>query len=82
VPILVCTNDAVVARRLQLVWGVRPFVIEENVQEVGEVVRLIDRRLLEAKLARIGDPLVILMGDPIRERPLTNLMRIHRVRKA
>ena len=29
-----------------------------------------------------GRPIVILMGDPIRDRPLTNLMRVHRVRKA
>jgi pyruvate kinase len=81
VPILVVTNDEQVARRLQLVWGVRPLLSDENVREVGEVVRLVDRRLLAARLARPGDALVILMGDPIRERPLTNLMRVHRVRR-
>jgi hypothetical protein len=27
-----------------------------------------------------GDRVVILMGHPIRDRPLTNLMRVHRIR--
>ena len=32
------------------------------------------------RLARPGDCVVILMGDPIREKPLTNLLRVHLVR--
>ena len=27
-----------------------------------------------------GDQIIILMGHPVRERPLTNLMRVHRIR--
>ncbi len=82
VPIVVFTNDPRVARRMQLVWGVQPALIEERVEEVAGVVRVVDRMLLAARLVRPGDPVVILMGDPIRERPLTNLLRVHRVRRA
>lgn len=81
VPILVFTTDRRVARRIQLVWGVRPLVMETEADHHDEVVEVVDRQLLAARLARPGDLIIILMGDPIRERPLTNLMRLHRVRK-
>jgi len=82
VPIVVFTNDPGVARRMQLVWGVYPALVDEHVEGVTAVVRVVDRRLLAARLVRPGDPVVILMGDPIRDRPLTNLLRVHRVRHA
>jgi pyruvate kinase len=77
----VFTNDRQVARRLQLVWGVRPVFAESSIRRLEQVVRYVDARLLESKLVRPADPIVILMGDPISDKPLTNLMRVHRVRK-
>jgi pyruvate kinase len=79
-PILVFTNDAQVARRIQLVWGVRPQVLSREVHELSEVVTLLDRHLVAEGLVKAGQAIVILMGEPIRDRPLTNLMRVHRVR--
>ncbi len=80
-PIVVFTTDPAVTRRMQLVWGVLPRVLADEVKNHEEVVRLIDRELIAARLARPGETILILMGHPIAERPLTNLMRIHRVRK-
>jgi pyruvate kinase len=79
-PITVFTNDAQVARRLQIVWGVRPELLAGGIRGLGQVVEVVDRRLLAERRVSPGDPVLILMGDPIRERPLTNLLRIHRVR--
>ena len=79
-PITVFTRDTRVARRVQLVWGARPLLIDRQVRDHDEVVSLVDRQLLDAGLAEPGDVIVILMGVPIAERPLTNLMRVHRVR--
>lgn len=79
-PIVVFTNDEVVARRIQLLWGVRPLTIDSLVEHHDEVVRVVDRELLAHDLAEADEPIIILMGDPIRDRPLTNLMRVHRVR--
>ena len=45
-----------------------------------EVVEVVDRELLAQGLAERGHVIVVLMGDPIRERRQTNLMRVHRVR--
>ena len=78
-PILVFTTDAQVARRIQLVWGVRPLLMETEAKHHDEVVDVVERQLLEAGLAEPGETIVILMGDPIGEKPLTNLMRVHRL---
>lgn len=81
-PICMLTTDPRVARGVQLVWGVRPLIVDKSVEHHDQVVALVDRELLAAKLARPGDVIVILMGLPIRDRPLTNLMRLHQVRKS
>ena len=74
------TPDARVARQVQLVWGVRPFVAELQVGSLDDIVQVVERELLAAKLVTPGDSIIILMGHPVRERPLTNLMRVHRIR--
>ncbi|HEX7185720.1 MAG TPA: pyruvate kinase [Thermoanaerobaculia bacterium] len=79
-PILAFTPDERVARQLQLVWGVRPLVTGTEVGTLDEVVQAVERHLLEAKLVSPGERVIILMGHPIRDRPLTNLMRVHRIR--
>ncbi|MDA8016507.1 MAG: pyruvate kinase [Thermoanaerobaculia bacterium] len=79
-PITVFTRNEEVARRVQLVWGARPVLLEYEVNHHDEVVASVDRILVEKQLARPGDTITILMGDPIDQRPLTNLMRVHRVR--
>ncbi|MEL7058965.1 MAG: pyruvate kinase [Acidobacteriota bacterium] len=79
-PITVFTRNIEVARRIQLVWGAQPVLMEHEVKHHDEVVQVVDRMLVERDLAQPGDTIVILMGDPIIHRPLTNLIRIHRVR--
>ena len=80
VPVVVFTTEPAVARRVQLFWGVRALVMTEGVAHHDEVVEVVDRHLLANRLARPGDCVLVLMGDPIRERPLTNLLRVHLVR--
>ncbi|HVS12878.1 MAG TPA: pyruvate kinase [Thermoanaerobaculia bacterium] len=80
-PVIALTRDPATARRMQLVWGARPLLLDEEVAHHDEVVSLVDRHLLAAKLARVGDCVALLMGDPIRARPPTNLLRLHRVRR-
>jgi pyruvate kinase len=78
-PILVFTTDDRVARKIQLVWGVRPHHMQAEVVHHDEVVELVERELLARELAQPGEVIVILMGDPIPAKPLTNLMRLHRI---
>jgi pyruvate kinase len=79
-PIMAFTPDERVARQIQLVWGVRPFVAELDVGSLEDIVQVVEHQLLEARLVRPGERIIILMGHPVRERPLTNLMRVHRIR--
>jgi pyruvate kinase len=79
-PIMAFTPDVQVARQLQLVWGVRPFVAEFEVGSLEDIVNVVERKLLDAGLVQPGERVIILMGHPVRDRPLTNLMRVHRIR--
>ncbi len=81
-PVLAFTKDERVARQLQLVWGVRPVVTDSDVDSLDELVQVVERNLRDAGLAAPGERILILMGHPIREKPLTNLMRVHRIRPA
>ncbi len=80
-PLTVVTHDLQVARRLQLVWGARPLLIEVVAEHHDQLVEIVDGLLLDEGLAEVGDVVIMLMGVPVSERPLTNLMRVHRVRK-
>jgi pyruvate kinase len=79
VPALVFTTDAAVARRMQLLWGTHPIHLPREVQHRDDLVEVVERELLLRRLIRPGECIILLMGFPIRERPLTNLLRIHRV---
>ena len=81
VPILVFTNSDRVARRLALVWGTFPERLHDELRHHDEVIGTLDRELVSRGLAEAGDRIVLVMGDPIRERPRPNLMRIHTIRK-
>jgi pyruvate kinase len=81
VPTFVFTTDAQVARRIQLLWGTRPIHLDREVQHRDDLIEIVERELLERKYVRPGECVILLMGYPIRDKPLTNLLRIHRVRR-
>ena len=79
VPTFVLTTDAQVARRLQLLWGMRPIHLARDVQHREDLIAIVERELLARRHVRAGECLILLMGFPIRQKALTNLLRIHRV---
>jgi len=80
VPIIALTPSAWVARRMNLLWGVQPFVLLQTGDYHEQIVDRVDEFLLAKDIVRPGDRLVILMGSPIYQRAKTNLLRVHRVR--
>ena len=80
VPTFVFTTDAQVARRIQLLWGMRPIHLARDVQHREDLIEIVERELLDRRLVRPGECVILLMGFPIRQKALTNLLRIHRVR--
>ncbi len=79
-PIIALTPSSWVARRMNILWGVQPFVVRDVGEYHEQIVERVDQFLLERDLAVAGDRLVILMGSPIYQRAHTNLLRVHRVR--
>lgn len=79
VPIIALTPSSWVARRMNLMWGVQPFVLREAGEFHEQIVDRVDDFLLSKDIVRVGDRLVILMGSPIYQRAKTNLLRVHRV---
>ena len=81
VPIIALTPSSWVARRMNLLWGVQPFVLKDVGEYHELIVDRVDDYLLSKDIVRPGDRLVILMGSPIYQRAKTNLLRVHRVRE-
>jgi pyruvate kinase len=79
-PIIALTPSSWVARRMNILWGVQPFVLRDVGEYHEQIVDRVDDFLLSRDIVAPGDPLVILMGSPIYQRAKTNLLRVHRVR--
>jgi pyruvate kinase len=78
-PIIALTPSSWVARRMNLLWGVQPYVLQDTGDFHEQIVDRVDEFLLQKDIVRPGDRLVILMGSPIYTRAKTNLLRVHRV---
>jgi pyruvate kinase len=79
-PIIALTPSSWVARRMNILWGVQPFVLKDVAEYHEQIVDRVDDYLLSRDIVSPGDRLVILMGSPIYQRAKTNLLRVHRVR--
>jgi pyruvate kinase len=78
-PILALTPSAAVARRLSLVWGVEARVVAEQPDDHEAVVHLAERAAVQEGMASAGELIVVTHGAPLASRPVTNLMRVHRI---
>jgi pyruvate kinase len=79
-PIIALTPSTWVARRMNILWGVQPFVLKDVGEYHEQIVERVDDFLLSRDIVSPGDRLVILMGSPIYQRAKTNLLRVHHVR--
>ncbi len=78
-PIIALTPSAWVARRMNILWGVQPFVLRDIGEYHEQIVEKVDDFLVHRDLAGAGDRIVILMGSPLYQRAKTNLLRVHRI---
>ena len=76
VPIAAFSPEAETRRRLALVWGVAPLGIPD-LRKVDQLAEISEKRLLEEKLVRRGDVIVIVAGTPMGVRGTTNFMKFH-----
>ena len=80
-PILSLTPELNTARRLTLVWGVHP-VLVDHVHDVGEIVRWANRVAVIEGYAGAGDDVVIVAGIPFGEPGMTNLLHVSSIMRS
>ena len=76
VPIVAFSPEAETRRRLALIWGAVPRMIQD-VQKVDGLAKVAEKRLLEERLVRKGDVIGIVAGTPMGIRGTTNFMKFH-----
>ncbi len=77
-PILGLTPLVATSRRLSIVWGVHPVLIDE-VLEVGQMIKWANRIAVIEGYAGSGDDIVIVAGLPFGEPGVTNLLHVSRI---
>jgi pyruvate kinase len=77
-PLVGVTGDPAVGRRLALVWGVRPVVVD-SYETTEEMVAITARALEMLEVARAGDRFVVISGQPIGRPGSTNMVQVRRV---
>jgi pyruvate kinase len=78
IPLLAFTPEPAVRSQLALSWGVETF-LTPYVVHTDEMVRQVDRMLLESGRVQTGDLVVIVAGSPPGAVGSTNAIRVHRI---
>jgi pyruvate kinase len=80
-PLLAFTPNPRVRSQLALVWGVETFLVPQ-VRHTDDMVRQVDKALLDIARAQLGDRVVIVAGVPPGVPGTTNGMRVHKMGSA
>ncbi|MDA0265554.1 MAG: pyruvate kinase [Cyanobacteria bacterium] len=78
-PVVALTPDRDVYHRLNLVWGVKPILIDERMGTFETMVSQAEACLLERKMTAPGDMVLMLGGIPASLRQGTNFLKIHKI---
>ncbi len=78
IPMVAFTPVAATRSQLALSWGVETFLVAP-VSHTDQMIRQVDRALLELERCRRGDLVVIIAGSPPGVSGSTNMLRVHRI---
>jgi len=79
VPVVAFTPSEKVYHRLNLVWGIIPFLIDEEFDTFEDLIHQAEALLKDRKMAQKGDQLLIMAGIPTKITKGTNFLKIHRI---
>jgi len=79
VPVVAFTPNLEVYHRLNLVWGVRPILLEQQGDSIEEVIKQIETCLLERNFTTPGDKVLVMGGIPMHKTRGTNFLKIHTI---
>ncbi|MBI5958396.1 MAG: pyruvate kinase [Chloroflexi bacterium] len=74
-PILAVTPNAITYRRLALVWGVQPVMVEEFAT-IDEMIEVVTQTAQDEDLVKQGDLMVIIGGVPFGVGSQTNFLKV------
>lgn len=77
-PILCMTPNLVTQRRMALIWGVIPLLVEPF-RTIDEMIDIIVRAARDKRLVKHGDRLIIIASVPFGADGQTNLIKIHAI---
>ncbi|MEM1253498.1 MAG: pyruvate kinase [Cyanobacteria bacterium P01_H01_bin.21] len=77
--VVALTANPKIYRQLNLVWGVRPVLLEQLDGSLETLFDQIETCLLEKKFAAPGDRVLLLGGLPIKVSGSTNFLKIHTI---
>lgn len=75
-PVIAITTSAVVARRLNLLWGVIP-IVGTPIATTDDLIEGSVKRALQGNLIKNGDLVVITAGIPVGVPGTTNVLKVH-----
>ncbi|MBK8012443.1 MAG: pyruvate kinase [Deltaproteobacteria bacterium] len=78
VPILAFCSNERTRRRLTLHWGIRSDGLGP-ISDVEDMIRRVEARLVERRLVRRGDRIVVVFGAPMGQLGSTNSVRLHEI---
>ncbi len=78
-PIVAFTPSLDVYHRLNLIWGVKPLLLQPNQEGLETLIHEMESCLLERNLVHAGDKILILGGSPVQRSRGTNFLKIHEV---
>lgn len=78
-PVIGLTPNRRVYHRLNLIWGLQPILIEEEVEVFETAIRQAEACALERRLAAPGDRILIMGGIPMQTSGGTNFLKIHQI---
>ncbi|NES02874.1 MAG: hypothetical protein F6K22_08450 [Okeania sp. SIO2F4] len=73
------TSNEKVDRRLNLVWGVKPILLSEEVESFEDLTAQAQNYLLKLGLAAPGEKILIVGGIPTKHTQGTNFLKIHTI---
>ncbi len=74
-PIIACSVDEAVCRQVNMLWGVRPLLIDKK-ETAEELFKEGVRKAMEAGYVKKGDTVVITAGVPLGISGKTNMIRV------
>ncbi|OGI19462.1 MAG: pyruvate kinase [Candidatus Melainabacteria bacterium RIFCSPHIGHO2_02_FULL_34_12] len=77
VKVLALTQNEMVSRQLSLCWGTTPILLMD-VYDTEAMMNLVEKTLIEHKLVKKGDIVIVTGGLPIAARGESNFIKIHK----